>query len=43
MAHETTGDKLQWLEDLRREARHAGSESSVAKHRDAGKDRKSVV
>src|SRR5438034_9479837 len=35
--HETTSDKLDWLEELRDEALHAGSESSVAKQRDAGK------
>ena len=35
--HETTAEKLEWLEELRREARHAGSERSVAKHREAGK------
>ena len=35
--HETTAEKLQWLADLRDEARHAGSEKSVAKHREAGK------
>jgi propionyl-CoA carboxylase beta chain len=35
--HETTAEKLEWLRDLREEALHAGSESSVAKHRDAGK------
>jgi propionyl-CoA carboxylase beta chain len=35
--HETTAEKLQWLADLRDQARHAGSEKSVAKHRDAGK------
>jgi propionyl-CoA carboxylase beta chain len=37
MAHETTQEKLQWLAELRGEARHAGSEKSVAKHKDAGK------
>jgi propionyl-CoA carboxylase beta chain len=35
--HETTAEKLDWLQELRREARHAGSEKSVAKHREAGK------
>jgi propionyl-CoA carboxylase beta chain len=35
--HETTGEKLQWLEELREQARHAGSEKSVARHREAGK------
>jgi propionyl-CoA carboxylase beta chain len=35
--HDTTRAKLDWLEQLRAEARHAGSEQSVAKHRAAGK------
>src|SRR5438128_4713219 len=35
--HETTEQKLAWLRELRDEALHAGSESAVAKHRDAGK------
>ena len=35
--HETTEEKLQWLAELRDEALHAGSESSIAKHKDAGK------
>src|SRR6201987_2176620 len=35
--HETTADKLAWLEELREEARHAGSEKAVQKHHDAGK------
>src|SRR6476659_2899104 len=35
--HETTADKLEWLEELRDEATHAGSEKSVARHREAGK------
>src|SRR4051794_30461500 len=35
--HATTGEKLEWLEQLRNEALHAGSEASVAKHKDAGK------
>jgi len=35
--HETTAEKLEWLAELRREARHAGSEKSVAKQREAGK------
>src|SRR5436190_23055830 len=35
--HATTREKLEWLEQLRDEARHAGSEASVAKHKDAGK------
>jgi len=37
MAHETTEAKLRWLEELRDEALHAGSEKSVAKHKAAGK------
>jgi acetyl-CoA carboxylase carboxyltransferase component len=35
--HETTQEKLDWLVELRDKARHAGSEASVAKHREAGK------
>src|SRR3954464_15722288 len=35
--HATTGEKLEWLEQLRNEALHAGSDASVAKHKDAGK------
>src|ERR1700742_210964 len=35
--HETTADKLKWLAELRDEARHAGSEKSVQKHKEAGK------
>src|SRR6476469_8814425 len=35
--HATTAEKLEWLEQLRDEARHAGSDASVAKHKDAGK------
>ena len=35
--HETTEEKLQWLAELRDEARHAGSEKSVGKHKAAGK------
>ena len=35
--HETTREKLEWLRELRDEARHAGSEKSVAKQREAGK------
>src|SRR6478609_1464846 len=35
--HETTRDKLEWLGELRDEARHAGSESAVAKRREAGR------
>jgi propionyl-CoA carboxylase beta chain len=37
MAHETTGEKLDWLEELRAEALHAGSEKSVQRHRDEGR------
>jgi propionyl-CoA carboxylase beta chain len=35
--HETTQEKLEWLEELREQALHAGSEKSVARHREAGK------
>src|SRR5438094_3808675 len=35
--HETTEAKLRWLHELRREARHAGSEKAVAKQKGAGK------
>jgi len=35
--HETTREKLQWLEELRDQSEHAGSEQSVAKQREAGK------
>src|SRR6201994_935251 len=35
--HETTSEKLQWLQELRDAARHAGSEKSVAKQHAAGK------
>src|SRR6476661_1590629 len=35
--HATTAEKLEWLEQLRDEALHAGSEASIAKHKDAGK------
>jgi propionyl-CoA carboxylase beta chain len=37
MAHETTGDKLEWLVELREAALHAGSEKSVQRQRDEGK------
>ena len=37
MAHDTTGEKLQWLADLREEALPRGSEKSVERQRDAGK------
>ena len=36
-AHESTEEKLAWLEQLREEARHAGSERAVARQRDEGK------
>src|SRR3989454_1358627 len=35
--HETTDEKLEWLEQLRDESLHAGSERAVSKHREAGK------
>ena len=35
--HETTQERLDWLTELRDQALHAGSEASVAKHREAGK------
>src|SRR6478609_9936383 len=35
--HDTTRARLDWLEQLRAEALHSGSEQSVAKHRAAGK------
>jgi len=35
--HSTTREKLDWLSELREEARHAGSEHSVARQRDQGK------
>src|SRR5207249_763516 len=35
--HETTQKKLEWLVELRDQARHAGSEASVAKQREGGK------
>jgi propionyl-CoA carboxylase beta chain len=35
--HETTQEKLDWLEQLRDEALHAGSEQSIAKQREQGK------
>src|SRR5919198_4634888 len=35
--HETTQEKLEWLEQLRDEALHAGSEQSVARQREQGK------
>jgi propionyl-CoA carboxylase beta chain len=35
--HETTEAKLRWLEELRSEALHAGSEKSVARRREEGR------
>jgi propionyl-CoA carboxylase beta chain len=35
--HDTTQAKLQWLRELREQALHAGSESAVAKRREAGR------
>jgi propionyl-CoA carboxylase beta chain len=35
--HESTAEKRAWLHELREEALHAGSEKSVARHREAGK------
>jgi propionyl-CoA carboxylase beta chain len=35
--HDTTQAKLEWLQELRAEALHAGSESAVAKRREAGR------
>src|SRR6478735_4997560 len=35
--HSTTQERLDWLDELRDQALHAGSEKSVAKHREAGK------
>src|SRR6201987_3090201 len=35
--HETTADKLAWLEELRGEALHAGSEHAVQRRRDEGR------
>ena len=34
--HETTAGKLEWLEELREQALHAGSEKAVARRRDEG-------
>jgi len=36
-AHDTTRDKLAWLEELRGQALHAGSEQAIERQRDAGK------
>ncbi len=35
--HETTGEKLAWLEEQRADSLHAGSEEAVARRREAGK------
>jgi propionyl-CoA carboxylase beta chain len=35
--HDTTREKLEWLEDLRDQSEHHGSESAVEKHKAAGK------
>src|SRR4051794_10490037 len=35
--HDTTQAKLEWLQELRGQALHAGSESAVAKRREAGR------
>jgi propionyl-CoA carboxylase beta chain len=35
--HETTREKLDWLEELRHEALHAGSDKSVGRQREQGK------
>jgi propionyl-CoA carboxylase beta chain len=35
--HQTTNEKLEWLAELRDEARHAGSPKSVARQREQGK------
>src|ERR687895_910930 len=35
--HETTAEKLAWLEELREQALHAGSEQAVARQRERGK------
>ncbi len=37
MPHETTREKLRWLQELRDAAQHAGSEKSVARQRAQGK------
>jgi propionyl-CoA carboxylase beta chain len=36
-AHRTTGEKLEWLEELREEALHSGSEQAIERQRSAGK------
>ena len=35
--HDTTAGKLEWLEELRGQALHAGSENAVAKRREEGR------
>ncbi len=35
--HETTQEKLDWLEELRDQSEHRGSEKAVTKHKEAGK------
>ncbi len=35
--HDTTRQKLEWLEELRDASEHAGSEKAAAKHKEAGK------
>ena len=35
--HETTAGKLEWLEELRKEALHAGSEKAVSRRREEGR------
>jgi acetyl-CoA carboxylase carboxyltransferase component len=35
--HETTAGKLEWMQELREQALHAGSQKSVKRHRDEGK------
>ena len=36
-AHETTAEKLAWLEELRDQSAHAGAEKAVERQRAAGK------
>jgi propionyl-CoA carboxylase beta chain len=36
-AHQTTGEKLEWLKELRDEALHAGGDAAVERQRSAGK------
>src|SRR5689334_19238254 len=35
--HDTTREKLEWLDELRDQSEHHGSERAVAKHKEAGK------